>query len=267
MQREARHASIVALVKQRGFVSIDALAQHFNVTPQTVRRDINELSDRDLVQRYHGGAGLASSVENTAYTTRQVEQLAQKRRIATVCAQHIPNDSSIFINIGTTNEEVARALLKHSGLRVITNNLQVASILCENPSVEVIIAGGVVRPVDRAIVGETAIDFVSQFRVDFGIIGISGIDGDGSLLDFDYREVRVSQAIIEHSRQVFLVADHTKFDRKPMVRLGDFAMLDAFFTDRAPPQSVLDQIDEHDVRLYVADQIETGAFLDRQLSR
>jgi len=254
MQREERHASIVKLVGQRGFMSIDALAQHFNVTPQTIRRDINELSDQDLVSRYHGGAGLGSSVENTAYTTRQVQQLTEKQRIARLCAQHIPNDSSLFINIGTTNEEVARALLKHSRLRVITNNLQVASILCENTSVEVIITGGVVRPLDRAIVGEAASDFVSQFRVDFGIIGISGIDADGSLLDFDYREVRVSQAIIENSRQVFLVADHTKFERKPMVRLGDVGMLDAFFTDKAPPQSVLDQIEKHDVRLYTADQ-------------
>jgi DeoR family glycerol-3-phosphate regulon repressor len=253
MQREERHASIVKLVSQRGFMSIDALAQHFNVTPQTIRRDINELSDQDMVSRYHGGAGLASSVENTAYTTRQVQQLTEKQRIAALCAQHIPNDSSLFINIGTTNEEVARALLKHSRLRVITNNLQVASILCENPSVEVIITGGVVRPLDRAIVGEAAVDFVSQFRVDFGIIGISGIDADGSLLDFDYREVRVSQAIIENSRQVFLVADHTKFERKPMVRLGDIGMLDAFFTDKAPPQSVLDQIEKHDVRLYTVE--------------
>jgi DeoR family glycerol-3-phosphate regulon repressor len=254
MQREARHASIVTLVRQRGFMSIDALAQHFNVTPQTIRRDINDLSDQDLVQRYHGGAGLASSVENTAYATRQVQQLNQKQRIAELCAQHIPNDSSLYINIGTTTEEVARALLKHSRLRVITNNLQIASILCENPSIEVIIAGGTVRPVDRAIIGEATVDFVSQFRVDFGIIGISGIDTDGTLLDFDYREVRVSQAIIEHSRQVFLVADHTKYERKPMVRLGNIAMLDAFFTDRQPPQSVLDQIEAHDVRLYVVDE-------------
>jgi DeoR family glycerol-3-phosphate regulon repressor len=252
MQRDARHASIVSLVRQRGFMSIDALAQHFDVTPQTIRRDINDLSDQDLVQRYHGGAGLGSSVENTAYTTRQVQQLHEKQRIARLCALHIPNDSSLFMNIGTTTEEVARALLHHSGLMVITNNLQIASILCENPSADVTIAGGMVRPVDRAIIGEATVDFVSQFRVDFGIIGISGIDTDGSLLDFDYSEVRVSQAIVEHSRQVFLVADHSKFERKPMVRLGNIAMLDAFFTDRAPPQSVLDQIEKHDVRLYVA---------------
>jgi DeoR family glycerol-3-phosphate regulon repressor len=110
-----------------------------------------------------------------------------------------------------------------------------------------------VRPVDRAIIGEATIDFVSQFRVDFGIIGISGIDADGTLLDFDYREVRVAQAIIENSRQIFLVADHSKFERKPMVRLGDIGMLDAFFTDRAPPKGILDLIDRYDVRLYTAE--------------
>ena len=253
MQREARHAAIVQLVRQRGFVSIDALAQHFAVTPQTIRRDINDLTDQDLLQRYHGGAGLTSSVENVSYAARQVQNLTEKQRIARLCAQHIPNDSSMFINIGTTNEEVARALLNHTGIRVITNNLQVASILCDNRACEAIIAGGAVRPVDRAIVGEATVDFVRQFRVDFGIIGISGIESDGSLLDFDYREVKVAQAIIENSRQVFLVADHSKFERKPMVRLGHIGELDAFFTDRTPPASVLDQIESFDVRLYVAE--------------
>src|SRR5262249_34105473 len=152
----------------------------------------------------------------------------EKRRIARLCAAHIPDNSSLFINIGTTNEEVARALRRHSGLRVITNNLQVATILSENPSSEVIVAGGLVRNVDRAIIGEAAVDFVNQFKVDFGIIGISGIDHDGALLDFDFREVRVSQAIIANSRQTFLVADHTKFERNPLVRLGSLSDLDGF---------------------------------------
>ena len=246
---------IVQTAQAEGFVSIDGLAADLEVTPQTIRRDLNTLCERGVLRRHHGGASLPTSAANIDYNSRRILLSAEKERIGQLVARHIPDGASLFINIGTTNEEVARALLQHSRLRVITNNLQVASILCENPSVEVIIAGGVVRPVDRAIVGEAASDFVSQFRVDFGIIGISGIDGDGSLLDFDYREVRVSQAIVENSRQVFLVADHTKFERKPMVRLGGIAMLDAFFTDRAPPQSVLDQIEQHDVRLYVADPV------------
>ena len=254
MSQDTRQQQILDLVHQRGFMSIEALADHFSVTPQTIRRDINQLCDRELLQRYHGGAGLPSSVENTAYQTRQVQGLEGKRQIALLTAQHIPNDASLFINIGTTTEEVAKALLRHRGLRVITNNLQVASILSQNAEFEVIIAGGVVRSWDRGVVGETVIDFLGQFKVDFGIIGISGIDSDGSLLDFDHREVRASKCIMANSRQVFLVSDHSKFGRSAMVRLGNLGDLDAFFTDRMPSEDICELLAENDVRLHVAGQ-------------
>ena len=127
--------------------------------------------------------------------------LAEKQRIARLAARHVPDQASMFINIGTTTEEVARALIDHQGLRVITNNINVATILMPTPTFEVIVAGGVVRRRDRGIVGEATIDFINQFKVDVGIIGISGIDDDGTLLDFDYREVRVARTIIENSRR------------------------------------------------------------------
>jgi len=253
MPQNARQQQIIDLVRQRGFVSIEALAEHFAVTPQTVRRDINRLCERELLRRYHGGAGLPSSVENVAYKTRQILFHEEKRRIAQLAAQHIPDGASLFINIGTTTEEVAVALLEHSHLRVITNNLHVASILSENDRFEVIVAGGELRSRDRGIIGMATVDFISQFKVDFGIIGISGIDADGSLLDFDPREVRVSQAIIANSRQVFLVADHSKFGRNPMVRLGSLAEIDAFFTDEPPPPAIAALLGENDVQLFIAD--------------
>jgi DeoR family transcriptional regulator, glycerol-3-phosphate regulon repressor len=259
MAQNSRQQQILDLVRQRGFMSIEALADHFSVTPQTIRRDINQLSDRELLQRYHGGAGLPSSVENIAYQTRQVQCLEEKRRIAQLVARHIPDDASLFINIGTTTEEVARALLRHRGLRIITNNLHVASIMSQNDGFEVIVAGGVVRGRDRGIVGETTIDFLGQFKADFGIIGISGIDVDGSLLDFDHREVRASKCIIANSSQVFLVSDHSKFGRNPMVRLGNLRELDAFFTDRTPPAAICELLEESDVRLHVADAAAMAA--------
>ncbi len=187
------------------------------------------------MRRYHGGAGLPSSVENLAYTTRQILHLEEKRRIAHTLASHIPDQASLFINIGTTTEEVAKALMKHQGLRVITNNLNVASIMSSNPDFEVIVAGGVVRSRDRGIVGEATVDLIGQFKVEVGIIGISGIDRDGTLLDFDYREVRVAQAIMNNSDQVFLAADHSKFGRSAMVRMAHLSQIDALFTDRPPP--------------------------------
>lgn len=249
-----RQEKIMELAQQKGFVSIEELTQAFEVTPQTIRRDINELCNHGLLRRYHGGAGLTSSIENVEYSARQVLCREEKRRIAQMVAGHIPDRTSLFINIGTTTEEVAKALCNHQGLRVITNNLNVAALLSSIPGFEVIIAGGVVRPSDHGIIGEATIDFIRQFKVDYGIIGISGIDADGTLLDFDYREVRVSQAIIKNSRQVFLVADHTKFSRNAMVRLGHLSEIDALFTDRQPPQDIAAILAEAGVGLYVAEE-------------
>jgi DeoR family glycerol-3-phosphate regulon repressor len=253
MGREPRRERINELIRQRGFMSIETLAEHFSVTPQTIRRDINYLCLKGLLRRYHGGAGPPSSVKNAAYQARQVHCLEEKRRIAALVAQNIPDEASLFINIGTTTEEVARSLLTHRGLRIITNNLNVASILSQNDDFEVIVVGGIVRSRDQGIVGETTIDFLDQFKVDIGVIGISGIDADGSLLDFDHREVRASKCIIANSRKVFLVADHSKFGRNAMVRLGTLLDLDAFFTDRKPPREIQKLIGENDIQLFIAD--------------
>lgn len=249
-----RHERIVELVQARGFASIESLAKNFGVTPQTIRRDINELSEAGLLCRYHGGAGLCSSVENVAYTTRKVMCLPEKRLIARMLARHIPDNASLFIDIGTTTEEVAKVLLDHKDLRVITNNLNVATVLSKNESFEVIITGGVVRSRDRGITGEATIDFIQQFKIDFGIISVSGIDWDGTLLDFDYHEVRAGRAIIGNSRKVFLVADHTKFGREAMIRLCNIQEIDALFTDRRPQPSMSKILLEADVTLHVPNE-------------
>jgi DeoR family glycerol-3-phosphate regulon repressor len=249
---QSRRDLILDRVRRTGYATVEALAGEFHVTPQTIRRDINDLCDQQLLQRHHGGAGLPSSVENAAYRDRQVMMHEEKRRIGRLVARHIPNRSSLFLNIGTTTEEVARCLLQHQELRVVTNNLHVAELLAENPDFEVIVTAGVVRSRDRGIVGEATLDLIRQFRVDLGVIGISGIDADGSLLDFDYREVRVAQAIIEHSREVFLCADHTKFGRNAMVRLGHVDQIDALFTDIEPPAPFRRVLGESGVRVHVA---------------
>ena len=105
-----RHAKIRQHVLNKGYVTIDYLAGEFNVTPQTIRRDINALSEEGLVNRYHGGAGVASSAENLEYNQRKVMCLKEKQQIAKVVADRIPNNTSLFINIGTTTEAIAKAI-------------------------------------------------------------------------------------------------------------------------------------------------------------
>ena len=247
-----RHEKIRKMVQSQGFVTIETLAQTFSVTPQTIRRDINTLSEKGHLSRYHGGAAIPTSTENVAYNERKVLCFHEKQKIAQLLAQHIPDNASLFINIGTTTEAIAYALCNHKRLRVITNNLNVASIMSANEKFEVIVTGGLVRHRDQGIIGEATIDFISQFKVDYGIIGISGIDVDGTLLDFDYREVRAARAIIDNSRSVFLAADHTKFGRNAMVRLGSIAEIDALFTDRRPPAGLAEIVAAAEVDLHVA---------------
>ncbi|TBO30069.1 DeoR/GlpR transcriptional regulator [Aquabacterium lacunae] len=236
MNLSPRQSQLLELVRTHGTLGIDRLAETLNVTLQTVRRDVTALAEAQLLQRYHGGVRVPSSTtENLAYQQRQALNAAGKQRLARAVAQAIPNHCSLLINLGTTTEAIAHELRQHQGLRVITNNLQVARTLAGAPGCEVIVAGGVMRPHDFGIVGETTVDFIRQFRVDIGLIGISGIEADGSLRDFDLREVKVAQALIEHSRQVWLAADHSKFNRPAMVELARLEQVDRLFTDAPPP--------------------------------
>lgn len=226
-----RQSNILEIIKMHGQASVDELVDEFNVTPQTIRTDLNELGKANKLVRVHGGARLIDGHENVEYEARRQIAATQKVLIGKAASTIIPDNASLFINIGTTTEAFSDALFGHKGLLVITNNINVASRLRLNKQNEVIITGGVVRSSDGGIVGEAAVDFIKNFKVDYAIIGSSAIDSDGSLLDFDFREVKVAQAIIKNARHVILVADSTKFGRSAPVRIGHISQVDTFITD------------------------------------
>jgi DeoR family glycerol-3-phosphate regulon repressor len=253
MNQNPRQLSLLAFVQAQGSVTVEQLAEKLGVTLQTVRRDVQRMADKGLLTRFHGGVRVPSStIENIAHQQRENLNAEAKSRIARCIAAAVPNDCSLILNIGTTTEAVARALLHHSGLRVITNNLNVATILSASPRCEVIVVGGVVRGRDQGIIGEAAIDFISQFKVDIAVIGISGIEADGSLRDYDYREVKVSQTIMTHAREVWLAADVSKFNRPAMVAVAELSQIDRLFTDAAPPEPFPALLADAQVRYEVA---------------
>jgi len=232
MAAESRHEQILDVARKSGKVSVEQLARDLDVSAQTIRKDLKDLASRNLLSRVHGGAVVSSGVDNIEYEARRELARAEKEAIGLSAAALIPNNASLFINIGTTTEEVARGLLGHRGLLVITNNLNVVDILASQPDIEVIVVGGRVRRADRASVGAFAVDFIRNFKVDYAIIGASAIDEDGTLLDFDINEVQVSQTIIQGSRQVILVADQGKLGRPAPVRIGHIGDCHTFVTDR-----------------------------------
>ncbi|MEF1227303.1 DeoR family transcriptional regulator [Vibrio fortis] len=186
MKQIPRHQQIVDLVKTQGYVSTDELVEKFDVSPQTIRRDLNELADSNKIRRYHGGATIPLSSENTSYNTRKTLNFNEKDVIADEVVKHIPDGATLFIDIGTTR-----------------------------------------------------------------ILGISGIDFDGSLLDFDYHEVRVKQAIIENSRSIFIAVDHSKFGRNAMVKLGNINQAHMVFTNQQPPEEIHTILKEAEIPLEV----------------
>jgi len=262
MTPSMRQAQIVELARQKGGVTVEQLVAAFRVTPQTIRKDLNILCGRGALKRTHGGAMHPSGVENVEYEARRQIATAEKRAIGRAAAALIPDHASLLINIGTTTEAVSQALVDHQGLMVITNNINVANRLRVVPTMEVVIASGVVRASDGGIVGEAAVDFIRQFKVDFAVIGVSAIDPDGALLDFDYREVKVAQAIVANARHVIVVSDSTKFTRTAPVRIGHLSQAHTFITDHCPLESIRQVCAEAGIRL-----IETGTGQPDQQSR
>lgn len=254
----ARQAEIMAIAKEQGRVLVDELAGRFAVTPQTIRKDLNDLCDAKALNRIHGGAVFPNGNENVKYDARRSMAAIEKQAIGRAAAALIPDNSSLFINIGTTTEAVGEALVDHKELMVITNNINVANRLRVYPSIEVVIAGGVVRGADGGIVGEAAVDFIRQFKVDFAVIGVSAIDEDGALLDFDFREVKVAQAIIANARHVVLVSDASKFERTAPVRIGHISQVHTFITDHCPSTNVRAICLEREVQLIETTPLDNG---------
>ncbi len=233
MAQSFRQTDILDLARQQGKVTVEDLVARFGVTPQTIRRDLTELAESGQLERVHGGAMMPSGVTNIGYEDRRDLNPDAKAAIAQRCAADIPNDCSVFLNIGTSTEAVARALLQHRNLMVITNNINVANILVANPEIDIMLAGGMLRRSDGGLTGSMTTELIEQFKVDVAVIGCSALDHDGDLLDFDMQEVSVSQTILRQARKSFLVADHSKFQRTAPARIGSLGQIDTFFTDLA----------------------------------
>lgn len=253
MSQTFRHPEILEIARREGKVTVEGLAQHFGVTLQTIRRDLTDLAEAGRLERVHGGAVRPSGTTNIGYEERRSWNPDAKRAIARSCATMIPNDISLFLNIGTSTEAVAEELMQHQNLMVVTNNMNVANILAGNANCDIIVTGGQLRRADGGLVGNLAADTIRQFKFDLAVIGCSALDREGDLLDFDIQEVSVSQAILRQSRKTFLVADCTKLSRSAPARIASLADIDTFFTDRSLPTGLATACDAWRTKVVVSD--------------
>jgi len=247
-----RQREILDLARKDGKVTVEGLSEHYDVTVQTIRRDLAELTDSGQLERVHGGAVVPSGVVNIVYQERRQLNASGKQAIAETCAQAIPNGASVFMNIGTSTEAVAQSLLDHQNLLVVTNNLNIANILIANTSCEIILTAGILRRIDGGLVGGLTADLLKQFKFDCAILGCSAIDTDGDLLDFDGQEIMVSQTALKQSRSVMVVADHLKFKRTAPLKICSLKDVDKLFTDVALPGNLLGECNQWGTDVVVA---------------
>lgn len=253
MKSSERRDAILEHVRRRGVGVVETLAKEFGVSTQTVRRDVAELCEAELLVRHHGGVGLPSSVINTDYALRKISHLEEKEAIGRAVADYLPDNCSVFMTIGTTMEMVARKLVDREGLRVVTNNLHAATVLHTRPNIDTLVAGGNIRHHNGGIVGTAALNFIEQFRADFAVVSVGAIDADGTLLDYDYNETMVAQTMMRNARRVIVAADHTKFTRTASVRIGSMSEVAALFTDRLPPPALAKVLAKLGVEIMLAE--------------
>lgn len=257
MKQRDRKDEILSALSKSGQLDVDALVQQFGVAPQTIRRDLSALVEAGLVARTHGGARLVASSGASSYEARRLRNLAAKAAIAETAAALVPDGASLALNIGTTTEQVARALMRHKNLAVISNNTNIIQILRHAPLRSLVAIGGEVRPEDGAIVGGDAVAALSNYKVDLAIIGASALDREGSALDYDLREVSVARAILANARETMLVADATKFELRAPNRICDLGQLTYVVLDREPPAPFREAAERAGTQLIVADTSET----------
>jgi DeoR/GlpR family transcriptional regulator of sugar metabolism len=246
-----RREQIANQVNGLGYATIEVLAEKFQVSAQTIRRDILALSEDNLVIRLHGGAGSVSTLVNISYDARRISMLEEKQRIASAVAALIRPSQSIFMTGGSTMEIVAKELCSLSTLCIITNNIHAAMHLYSKKEIDLLMPCGRVRHHNGCIIGPATMEFIANFQTDFLIMGIGAISPEGLLLDYDYEEAMLMDKMMKNSREIILATDHTKFNKSATAQVGLLRDVSYLVTDREPPPHFRDLMAEHNVALII----------------
>lgn len=238
MTHSRRHGDIIRLLQQDGTVSIADLARRLGVSLETVRRDIRPLTASGAVVKMHGAVALPSVVGEAPFEKRMRENSAAKKAIATAMASTIRDGDSIMLDTGTTTSYLARELLGHRRLTVVTNSSDIARTLSTVNDNRVYMAGGELRSDNGAAFGVSAIEFISHFSVGHAVITTGAVDAAIGVMDYDLEEAEFARAVVSRGKRAVVVTDHSKFGRQGLVRVCAFDALTDFFTDRAPPRDI-----------------------------
>lgn len=253
MYAEERQLDIVERARLDGRVEVAALAVTYDVTTETIRRDLSALERQGLLRRVHGGAipvgrlGLEPPV-----SARDEVMVAEKERIAKAALEEVPHEGAVLLDAGTTTARLAQLLPTDRRLTVVTNGLTIALTLAPRPDIDLVVIGGRVRGATMATVDAAALAMLADLYVDVAFLGTNGVSAERGLTTPDPSEAAVKRAMLAAARWRVLLADHTKVDDDRLARFGTIADLDVFVTDSGLERRKAAQIEAAGPRVVLA---------------
>lgn len=251
-KRSERMVELLALLEDRGKLSLSVVAAELGVSEATIRRDVAVLAEQGLLERTHGGARPAQGAQELPVRLRNVRNQQAKARIAAAAAEEIPaGKHAIALTGGTTTTEVVHALRTRDDLTVITNSLVVGQRAAEQGQTRVLIAGGVLRSNSMELVGQLAEATLRLVNIGTAIIGADGVSITGGLTTHDETEARTNHTMIERAQRVIAVADGSKIGGITLAKMADMSDVDLLITDSEASPDELERISEAGVEIIV----------------
>jgi DeoR family fructose operon transcriptional repressor len=250
---EERHRLILERARANGRVDVGALAAEFDVTPETIRRDLTSLERHGLVRRVHGGA---IPVERLGFEpglhARDAAMAAEKERIARAALAELPAEGAILLDAGTTTARLAEILPSDRELTVVTNAVPIAMTLSGRPNITVLTVGGRVRGRTLAMVDQWAVRVLAETFTDVGFVATNGVSVERGLTTPDVAEAAVKRAMLGAARRVVVLADHTKVGNDHFACFGDLDQVDTLVTDSGLDPSLASDLEAAGPRVVLA---------------
>lgn len=244
-----RQAQIAQLLRERASMSVQALSEQFNVSPMTVRRDLQELEERSLAVRIHGGAMAPQTPFDSREEARSQLRVQEKAAIGAAAAKLVQEGQTLFIDAGTTTFELARCLRAQRGLTVVTNAIRILSTLADSPGINLVASGGTVYSGAWSFVGPLAEGALRRFNTDVAFMGISSLSLEQGLTEMNFFEAAVKTLAVQRARRVILLADSSKFEKVSPNTVANLSEINLIITDDGLPAELLKEYRNTEVQI------------------
>jgi DeoR/GlpR family transcriptional regulator of sugar metabolism len=251
---ETRRRRIVELVTEQNGLSVDEIVAEFDVSGSTIRRDLRELADRNLIERTHGGAiPVTTARSEPSFDRKVVEERDRKRAIGRRAAREIQQGQVVFFDSGTTTLQVAREVPTDGSFVSVTNSPLLAMELGKEDGI-VKVTGGAFREESMGLVGPTAEAYVRSSNFDLAFLGTNGVTEEGAFTAPIEDEAGLKEAVIANAARPVVVADRTKFGERTFREFASLADVDAVVTDSRPPERFRDAFEAAGVEWLAGDR-------------